>query len=396
MKFSSRTPGSFSKNRLTEAVNVRRRDFIDLTVTNPARAGLETPPQALLALSDERGRFYEPDPRGLLAAREAVCSSFAAHGFQPDPQNVILCASSSEAYSWLFKLLAEPGDSILVPAPSYPLLDALAGLECVQIARYRLDKEDGWKVASHLIEEEARRITATGGRVAAVVLVNPNNPTGTSITEPEFSRLLSLSSRLGWAVISDEVFIDYRFDAAPAMVRIAASAETGLVFSLGGLSKSAGMPQLKLGWIIAGGAQRLVQEALERLEWISDSFLSVGTPVQLALPKLLEAGRMTQARIRERVLTNRSRLVRAFEHLPACQVLPVPGGWSCVIRIPAVLPEEEAVLRLLSENDVLVHPGYFFDFPFEAFLVFSLLPEPDLFREGVARLWGFLEESSKG
>jgi aspartate/methionine/tyrosine aminotransferase len=401
--FSRRTPALRDLNRLTRALAARTRPFLDLTVTNPTSVSLRSggadllgdgrsAPDArvLAALADPGGLVYAPDPKGLLPARTAVSNYYAAqHGVLAPPERIVLSASSSEAYGWLFKLVGDPGDVVLVPAPSYPLLDALADLECLTLRRYALASEDGLAFHAAAAAAEVQSVEAAGLRVAAVVLVNPNNPTGTSLEGGELSALFSLARERGFSVISDEVFVDYRYADRPGDVRIAAAARDAagaLVFSLGGLSKSAALPQLKLGWILANGPAALLDEALSRLEWIADSYLSVSTSVQLALPRLLEHGRGAVDAIRARVLHNERALRAAFPPAGPVTVLPVPAGWSACVRVPAVRPEEDLVLDLLGSHDLLVQPGYFFDFPFEAFLVLSLLPPPDVFREGIARL----------
>lgn len=386
--FSRRTPAPGAENRLTRALAARSRPVLDLTATNPTTAGLPVDPSGALALlADPRGALYVPDARGVLSAREAVAAHYAARGVPADPGRLVLTSSSSEAYGWLFKLLAEPGDAVLVPSPSYPLLDALAALEGVELVRYRLPAEDRWALHASLVEEAADRAAAAGRRVAAAVLVNPNNPTGTSLAGAELEALSSLAARRGFALVSDEVFLDYRFEDRRGDVRVAA-AERGeaLVFSLGGLSKSAALPQLKAGWILGNGPSALLAEALERLAWIADSFLSVATPVQLALPGLLAWGEGAAAALRARLRTNHGALAAALGGSGAVTVPALAAGWSGVVRLPAVEPEEELVLRLLEEEDLLVHPGYFFDFPSEAYLVVSLLPPGETFREGAARL----------
>lgn len=386
--FSARTPAPGAENRLTRALAAHRGEVLDLTATNPTAARLAIDPAPALALlGDARGARYAPDPKGLASAREAVAGYYGARGIAADPERLVLSASSSEAYAWLFKLLAAPGDAVLVPAPSYPLLDALAGLEGVELVRYRLPEEDRWAAHAGPVEEAADRAAAAGRRVAAAILVNPNNPTGTSVSRGELGALSALAARRGFALVSDEVFLDYRFADRPGDVRVAA-AEAGeaLVFSLGGLSKAAALPQLKLGWILANGPAALLHEALERLAWIADSFLSVGTPVQVALPGLLEWGDRAAGALRARVLANHAALGAALAPLPEATVAPLAGGWSAVVRLPSVEPEEELALRLLADEELLVHPGYFFDFPHEAFLVASLLPEEATFREGARRL----------
>ncbi len=391
--FSRRTPAAASTNRLTRALAERTRPYLDLTASNPTAVGLDLSPPLHL-LSDPRGGRYEPDPRGLRSAREAVAAWYAERRAKVSPDRIVLSASSSEAYGWLLKLLAEPGDAVLVPAPSYPLLDALAELESVELHRYPLDPADGWRVHASAVEDALQRVERLGKRVAAVVLVAPNNPTGTSLRREELLRLLELAGRRGFAVISDEVFLDYRWNDGPDDPSVAAG-ELGdaLVFSLGGLSKAAALPQLKLGWIAANGPPALLEEALHRLEWIADAYLSVGTPVQQALPELLSWSTGAVTAVRARIEANRDRLDAAFPEGGAVSVLPNRGGWSAVLRVPALVPEEDLVLRLLESADTLVHPGYFFDFPFEAFLVVSLITVPKILEKAVARISTGLQNS---
>lgn len=389
--FSTRTPAPGTENRLTRALGAHPRPVLDLTATNPTTVRLPVDPSPALALlADPRGGTYSPDPCGLLSAREAVADYYASRGAGTGPERIVLTASSSEAYGWLFKLLAAPGDAVLVPAPSYPLLDALAALEGVELVRYRLPAEDRWAVHASLVEEAADRVAAAGRRVAAVVVVNPNNPTGTSISRAELGALASLAARRGFAIVSDEVFLDYRFEDRPGDVHVAAADSEAvgeaLVFSLGGLSKAAALPQVKLGWILANGPSPILSEALERLAWIADSYLSIATPVQLALPGLLAWGEGAAGALRARLRANSATLVAEFARSPETTVSPLSAGWCAVLRLPAVESEETLALRLLEEEDLLVHPGYFFDFPREAFLVASLLPPEETFRAGAVRL----------
>lgn len=387
--FSGRTPKVHATNRLTRALATRAAPPLDLTVTNPTVVGIDLEGIPLASLSASAGRLYAPDPKGLHSAREAVSGYYAARGVAADPSRIVLSASSSEAYGWLFKLLCDPGEAVLVPAPSYPLLDALAGLESVVVARYPLDPDGGWTFHAASVERERARLAAAETRVRAVVLVNPNNPTGSSVPRGELLDLLALAREHDFAIVSDEVFLDYRFAGSPDDVPVSAALAAeggGLVFSLGGLSKSAALPQLKLGWMLVGGPDELLHETLPRLEWIADAYLSVGTPVQLALPDLLRRGERTAAAIRARVIFNHRALAQAFPPGGAVAAEPLRGGWSAVLRVPSVEPEEELVLRLLADHDLLVHPGYFFEFPAEAFLVLSLLPRPETFLEGIARL----------
>ncbi len=396
--FSKRLPAVHEENRVTRALAARTRPHLDLTVSNPTAVGLlsggadlfaDVPGDAglLAPLADPRGLVYAPDPRGMRRARLAVSDWYAAvHGVLAPPERIVLTASTSEAYGWLFKVLADPGDTVLVPAPSYPLLDALAGLESVTLARYPLAAEDGFRVHASAVAHEVERLAASGTRTAAVVVVNPNNPTGSSIAGTELDALLALAATKGFAVIADEVFVDYRYSDRPDDVAVAAARSEALVFSLGGLSKSAALPQLKLGWILANGPAGPREDALRRLEWVADAYLSVGTPVQLALPRLLGQSRRAVESIWARVLRNERALRMAFPSGGAVTAAPVAAGWSACLRVPAIRPEEEVVLDLLESHDVLVHPGYFSEFPTEAWLVVSLLPPPDLFSDGAARL----------
>jgi alanine-synthesizing transaminase len=390
--FSNRIPGNLAANRLTRAAATHRGTLVDLTVSNPTAVGLTTTPPDLEAFGFPANTRYEPHPRGTALARLAVSGYYEGHGVEAALESLVLTASSSEAYSWLFKLLCDPGDSILIPAPSYPLLDALAGLESIDLARYPLPPEDAWAVHAGVIVEQVHRLRDSGRRLKAVVLVNPNNPTGSSIGEPEFQLLEEAALRHDFALISDEVFLDYRFADRPGDIRVAAARDRALVFSLGGLSKAAALPQMKLGWILANGPAARLEEALERLEWIADSFLSVGTPVQNALASMIGGRRGVVSETRERVLENERHLRSAFPVGQAVDVLPLRAGWSAVLRVPAFVPEEELAVSLVERHGVLVHPGYFFDFPREAFLVLSLLPAPSLFAEGVERLRRGIEE----
>lgn len=384
------------ENRLTRALAARSASaapVLDLTVTNPSAAGLVHPDDVFALLGDPGSRLYEPEARGRLEAREAVARYYASHGVRAEASRILLSASSSESYSWLFKLLAAPGETVLVPAPSYPLLDALAGLEAVRLERYRLPEEDGWAFHAGAVEEKIDELTHRGRRVAAVVVVNPNNPTGTGISRGEAGALLDLAAQHGFGVISDEVFVDdVRARARDDVTVLAALESDALVFSLGGLSKTLVLPQLKLGFLLANGPAPLLAAALERLEWIADTFLSVGTPVQRALPQLLARRLQLKAPLTRRLAANLTTLRSAFGAGSPVSVLPCHAGWSAVLRVPRRESEEELVLGLLERHDVLVQPGYFYEFPHEAFLVLSLVTEPAAFAEGIARIRSDLGE----
>ena len=380
--FSTRTPSDLAPNRLTLAEQAARAAgarLIDLTETNPTRVGLDYPGRIAAALAAPEALAYHPRPFGLPAARERVAAELAAAGAPVDPSRVILTASTSEAYAYLFKLLCDPGDDVLVPVPSYPLFEHLTRLELVAVRQYPLDFHGAWSIDAHAVE------AAVTPRTRAILVVSPNNPTGSVVTRGDLASLAGLCASRGIALVGDEVFCDYLVDPRPDRARVL-DQQDALTFSLGGLSKSAGLPQMKLGWIAAGGPAPLVEAALARLEIVCDTFLSVSTPVQCAAGALIEAGREVRAQILERVTTNLRGLQALAAAHPACSVLRVEGGWSAVVRVPATRTEESLVLDLLDRDHVLAHPGYFFDFPHEAFVVVSLLPPPAEFREGAARL----------
>jgi alanine-synthesizing transaminase len=372
MRPSSRLPRESSPNALSKALDDLRRSgtaYVDLTESNPTRAGISYPDDLLLPLSAPAALRYEPHPLGLAAAREAIAADCARRGACVEPDQIVLSASTSEMYSWLFKLLCDAGESVLVPRPSYPLFEHLTRLEGVRAEPYRLAHHGRWEV-------DLESIAAAPAGVRAVLLVTPNNPTGSYASAREIDALVRLCRDRGWALIVDEVFADYVLDAAAPVTDVAARADV-LTFSMGGASKSLGLPQVKLGWTVVGGPADDRAAALEGLELIADTFLSVGTPVQVAAASLLERGGAVRAAIHARVRANlaAARCIAAAH--PSCTLLPVEGGWSAVVRVPATHGEEALVLDLLARERILAHPGYFFDFEHEAFLVVSLLvPEP--------------------
>jgi aspartate/methionine/tyrosine aminotransferase len=385
--FSSRVPNELAPNRLSEALTARRaagRPFLDLTSTNPTTVGFDYPPDLLHALADDRGRTYQPEPFGLPAARRAVAADYARRGISVAEERVVLTASTSDAYTVLFKLLCEPGDDVAVPVPSYPLFDHLTRLDAVGTRSYPLHYHGRWELDPDGLD------AAWSAGTRAVLVVSPNNPTGSTLTVAEWQMVAERCAARDAALIVDEVFADYALGGDVEGATAASSPSEALTFRLGGLSKSAGLPQVKLGWIAVDGPAATVSAALHRLELICDTYLSVSTPVQVAAPVLIEQGAVVRSQIRERIRANYATLREAAAAYPAVEVLHADGGWSAVLRVPAGRPEEEIVLGLLEERDTLVHPGFFFDFPHEAFLVFSLLPPVDRFREGVARVMGYV------
>ena len=377
--FSSRVPADRRPTRLAEALTQARQrgGLIDLTVSNPTRAGIAYPAGLLDGLADPAALDYAPSPFGLDAARAAVSADYARRGIPIDAGRIVLTASTSEAYSLLFKLLCEPGaSSVLTPAPSYPLFEHLTRLDGVEARRYGLEYHGTWTVDCGDLD----RVWAAGTR--AVLTVTPNNPTGAVLTAADADELVSRCAARHAALIVDEVFCDYPLGPAlhdpPAL-----SSGSCLVFRLGGLSKTIGLPQAKLGWIAVQGPDALVDEALDRLELICDTYLSVSTPVQIAAPGLLSTGAVVRDSIRARVRDNYAHLQQTVGEAGGATVLHADGGWSAVMRVPAIRSEESLVLDLLARDRVVVHPGYFFDFPHEAFLVVSLLAEPAVFARGL-------------
>lgn len=379
--FSSRLPWGNAQNPLTELLQAMRaqgESLLDLTESNPTAAGIEFPEAGILdALADPRALRYEPAPAGLFAAREAVSEYYSG---RVGAERVLVTASTSEAYSLLFKLLADPGDEVLAPRPSYPLFEFLAALESVRQVEYPLVYHDGWAIDFETLE---RKINP---RTRAIVLVNPNNPTGSFLKKREYERLVRLCRSHDLAIISDEVFSDYGLGEDGERIRSLATADDVLTFSLSGLSKVAGLPQLKLGWIVAGGPAAERHVAMERLELIADTYLSVGTPVQWAAAKLLGMRVPVQTQILERVIQNRAFLAGRIDRGSPWRMLEAEGGWYAILQAPRIRTEEEWALLLLAEDRVLVQPGYFFDFESEAFLVVSLLTPPATFCEGVRRI----------
>jgi alanine-synthesizing transaminase len=380
--FSARLPWIAAENRLAQREAARRaadRPVLDLTVTNPTQVGLSYPTQALIsALGDPGVALYEPHPFGARLAREAVAGEYARRGATVDAAAIALTASSSESYGLLFKLLCDPGDAVLVPRPSYPLFEYLARLEGVEPRPYQLHYDGRWRL-------DLDSLDFTGAR--AVCVVNPNNPTGSFLSQEEWAALAARAAERGVPVIVDEVFADYAFaPALDAALTIAALPSAALTFSLGGLSKGAGLPQMKLGWIATTGPAELVGEALRRLDLICDTYLSVGTPVQRALPALLACGAELRGQIVKRVQANRQRLAATFGRSSPCTLLPAEGGWSAILRLPAIMSDEDWAVTLLDRDGVLVQPGYFFDLELGTTLVLSLLTHPATLAEGARRI----------
>jgi aspartate/methionine/tyrosine aminotransferase len=362
MRFSKRLPWERQENELSRLVAARRasaRPFLNLTGSNPTAAGIPYQNEAIVAaLSDPASLTYEPTAEGLPSAREAV-----ARYQRVDPRRVLLTASTSEAYALLFKLLCDPGDEILVPRPSYPLFEFLAALDNVAVRQYSLRYHEGW-----WLDGEGLRQAVTP-RTRAIVTVHPNNPTGSFVKRGE----LDLLASLGLPILSDEVFADYAFDSDPERVPSLATESRVPVFALGGFSKALGLPQMKLGWIIHNGAP----EIQSKLELIADTYLSVSAPIQHAAAKWLGLREEFQHNLMTRLRTNLA---------AGPEALRIEGGWNAILRLPATRTEEDWTAHLLEHCDVLVQPGYFYDFEMEPYIVVSLLTAPSTFAEGIRRI----------
>ena len=389
---SHRLPASFEPNAWALRVAERRATgatLIDLTQSNPTAVGLSGVGVEEMGAgpgSDERG--YPPDPRGLLTARRAVASYYAERGFAIAPEDLILTCGTSESCAHLFRLLADPGDTILIPSPSYPLFEPIARLEGLEVAPYRLAYDGAW----HLDVASVEDALARSPRARAAVVVQPNPPTGSGLNPGEIAALESCCESRGLALISDEVFGDFPWPgracaggAAPRPIASLMGERRVPTFVLGGLSKCCGLPQLKLGWIAACGPERERATLLEGLEWIADLFLSVGTPVQHALPRWLETRHEFRRRVRERIAANLEAIDDLIRRHPEVGLLEASGGWSAILRLPARRSGEEWALDLL-ERDVAIHPGHFYDIEGEAYLVASLIPEPAVFTAGLAQM----------
>jgi alanine-synthesizing transaminase len=381
--FSRRTAWDRSENRLTTLLNEARnsgRPLVDLTESNPTRCNIANTEHLITLFGHSRGTSYAPQALGHPLARAAVARFFTERGLPADARRVVLSASTSEAYAWIFKLLCEQGDSVLIPAPSYPLFDYLARLENVEIDRYPLLREEAWRIDFAALENS---IVKADGRARAIVLVHPNNPTGSFVRRDEAKQLSALAVKYGLALVVDEVFAEYALGALPANRLPSFAEETeALTFVMAGLSKSLLLPQCKVGFTLVCGPEEVVTEALERLEVIADTYLSVSTPAQLALPEILAARHEIQAAARKRINENLATLDKAIADAgpdAAVRRLAMDGGWYAILEVARTRDEDAWVELLVQKHGVVVHPGYFFEMDRDGFLVVSLLPEPSKF-----------------
>jgi aspartate/methionine/tyrosine aminotransferase len=414
--FSARTNWRLTRNRFTEAVEEVRATgagLLDLTASNPTRVGLQYDAEAILAsLASPRAMDYDPQAKGLLAARESVAAYYRAeHGCDVDAERIVMTTSTSEGYSFVFRLLCNAGDELLVPKPSYPLFEFLADLQDVKLAPYPLIYDHGWQMDFHSLEK------AVTPRTRGVVVVHPNNPTGSYVSDEERRHLNGICREQDLALVVDEVFLDYglRSDGAPSLepnsgslhapwdrqapipplgrddnARKLAGSFAGnedvLTFTLSGLSKIAALPQMKVAWVVTTGPRGQATEAMARLEVIADTYLSMNAPMQWAVPELMAQRHGVQRQLRERVERNLAEMDRQLAGQQACERLDVEGGWYAVLRVPVTRTDEELAIELVREKGVVVHPGHFYDFESDGYLVLSLIGDEAEFREGVCRV----------
>ena len=386
--FSHRTDWKLTPNRFTEAQQELRAagmEVLDLTVSNPTQVGLAYDEEAIMqALIRPEALEYNPQPKGLPGARQAVSGYYREQheAFDMDVESIVLTTSTSEGYSYVFRLLCNPDDEILVPKPSYPLFEFLADLQDVKLVPYPLIYDHGWQIDFPSLYK------AVNYRTRAVVVVHPNNPTGSYVSTVEQTELNAFCREYNLSLIVDEVFLDYAHDGAARPTF--ASNQDALTFTLSGLSKIAALPQMKLAWVVTSGPDDKVQAALARLEVIADTYLSVNAPIQWAAPVLLEQRKSIQSLLLDRLRTNLEELDRELARQKTCARLDVEGGWYAVLRVPVTQSDEDLAIDLLRKVAVLVHPGHFYDFATDGYLVASLITPPEEFREGVRRVLGVL------
>jgi alanine-synthesizing transaminase len=398
--FADRTNWNLSPNRLSEelaAYLAAGRQLHDLSASNPTEEGFARPCESVLnALANDAALTYKPDPKGLLPARQAVADYYKAREDEVSPNDIILTTSTSEAYSFAFRTLCNPGDELLVPAPSYPLFGFLADIHDVRLVQYRLIYDHGWQIDFHALEQG---ITP---RTRGIIVVNPNNPTGQFVKFDELATLNDICASRGMALIADEVFLDFAYadstirrDAGKnARGRLIsnrkpqslATNDKALTFTMSGLSKISGLPQMKAAWLATNGPAELKTQALDRLEVIADTYLSMNSPVQLALPELLQQRHGFQKQVMTRVRRNVAELDRQLTQRKSCSRLEIEGGWYAVLRVPATRPDDDLAVDLLTRKGIYVHPGHFYDFAADGYLIVSLIIRERDFAESVRLL----------
>jgi alanine-synthesizing transaminase len=380
--FAKRTNWNLETNRLGAALAAHRvagKPLVDLTVSNPTECGFHYDEEAILsALRNPAALKYEPNPRGLVVARGAVAQYYAERGAAIPSDDIFLTTSTSEAYSYVFRTLCDPEDELLIPAPGYPLFEFLADIQDVRLARYPLVYDYGWQIDFHALEQ------AITPRTRGVIVVHPNNPTGHFVKPEEMRRLNEICEAGEIAIIADEVFLDFALEEKRPVTFAAKS--QALTFTMSGLSKTGGLPQMKAAWLIVSGPEARKAEALARLEVIADTYLSISAPIQLAIPAFLEQRHAFQKQVIARVNVNLSELDKRLAAQKSCSRLEVEGGWNAVIRVPATRSDEELALELLTSRGVYVHPGHFYDFTSEGIVVVSLIMPENEFSSGLEQL----------
>jgi alanine-synthesizing transaminase len=382
--FSQRTGWKLTPNRFTEAESELRaagREVLDLTVSNPTQASLHYDGESILgSLSNPRALDYDPQPKGLASARQAVAEYYRGKPSVPnvDPGSIVLTTSTSEGYSYVFRLLCNPGDEVLVPKPSYPLFEFLADLQDVKLVPYPLLYDHGWQI------DFPSFYHAVNQRTRAVVAVHPNNPTGSYVGSAQRRMLNAFCRERNLALVVDEVFLDYAHQGVPRPSFV--SNHEVLTFTMSGLSKISALPQMKVAWIVSTGPPGIVHAAMDRLEVIADTYLSLNAPIQLATPALLEQRAEIQPLILDRVRRNLAELDMQIARHKSCRRLDVEGGWYAVLRVPVTQSDEDLAIKILRETCVLVHPGHFYDFPSDGYLIVSLITPATKFQQGVERV----------
>jgi alanine-synthesizing transaminase len=399
--FADRTNWNLSPNPLSEALAAHlaaERKLYDMTASNPTEEGFERPSEAVLsALNNDSVLTYAPDPKGMLPGRQAVANYYKSRGDEVSADDIVLTTSTSEAYSFVFRLLCNPGDEILVPAPSYPLFGFLADIHDVRLVQYRLIYDYGWQIDFPALEQ------AITPRTRGIIVVNPNNPTGHYVKQDELTQLNELCEKVNLSLIADEVFLDFSYadqtvrrdapknpKARPSMIgkkpQSMAVNSAALTFTMSGLSKISGLPQMKAAWLVTNGPEELKKNALERLEVIADTFLSMNAPVQLAIPEFLDQRHGFQKQVATRVRRNVAELDRQLLGKKSCSRLEIEGGWYAVLRVPATKSDDELAVELLKSKGIYVHPGHFYDFQGDGYLIVSLIIQEREFAEGVRQL----------
>jgi alanine-synthesizing transaminase len=386
--FARRTGWNLTTNRYTQALEAYRnsgKELLDLTASNPTTVGLHYREEALLAaLANREALRYEPEPKGLLSARQAIGSYYAERAATVASGDILLTTSTSEAYSFVFRLLCDPGDALLVPAPSYPLFDFLADIQDVRLFPYELVYDHGWQIEVTSLFAAVGRAIAAGARPRAILVVHPNNPTGSYVHGREMQLLNDVCATNNAAIIADEVFLDYSLlDDTPLTF---AANQDALTFTLSGLSKISALPQMKVAWMAVSGPPTLKDPALARLEVIADTYLSMNAPVQLAVPAMLDERHSIKEQLLARVRTNLQELDAQLTRQRACSRLEIEGGWYAILRVPATASDEDVAITLLEQTGTLVQPGHFYDFAAGCHLVVSLITPPAVFRDAVARI----------